>query len=315
MSRSTANAGGEKKMTLEEALRVRGDRDLPSIRAAFKEAGMPAQVRDVATILDEMIFVMGTIGCIKSLLKERLAQLEEEDEDTGSLQTTNLEIVEKVAGIIAGIMERYKPGDPLPGTGFAGMSWETGRQTPWKDEMQWFIAISTLKGNGLAREEDGRVILRKRADPESLVMALPEDIIEGIDPEILKDRGITANMTVSSVPEYRLVFEPEAILEADLENIDDLAVRLDLDPDTYAAFREAVFLKQLVAARVQEIIEERGTLTPEEVAEILKKSVVEDPDGIWTISLNLSTEFVKGVLEDLRKIGLLSKKGTGFRAV
>jgi hypothetical protein len=66
---------------------------------------------------------------------------------------------------------------------------------------------------------------------------------------------------------------------------------------------------------VQEIIEERGTLTPEEVAEILKKSVVEDPDGIWTISLNLSTEFVKGVLEDLRKIGLLSKKGTGFRAV
>jgi len=228
---------------------------------------------------------------------------------------TNLEIVEKVAGIIAGIMERYKPGDPLPGTGFAGMGWETGRQTPWKDEMQWFIAISTLKGNGLAREEDGRVILRKRADPESLVMALPEDIIEGIDPEILKDRGITANMTVSSVPEYRLVFEPEAILEADLENIDDLAVQLDLDPDTYAAFREAVFLKQLVAARVQEIIEERGTLTPEEVAEILKKSVVEDPDGIWTISLNLSVEFVKGVLEDLRKIGLLSKKGTGFRAV
>jgi hypothetical protein len=112
--------------------------------------------------------------------------------------------------------------------------------------MQWFIAISTLKGNGLAREEDDRVILQKRADPESLVMALPEDIIEGIDPEILKDRG---------------------------------------------------------------------TLTPEEVARILKESVVEDPDKVWTISLNLSTEFVKGVLDDLRKIGLLSKKGTGFRAV
>ena len=302
-------------MTLEEALRVRGDRDLPRIRGAFKEAGMPAQVRDMTTVLEQMTFVMGTIGSTRSLLKERLAQLEEEDEDAGSLQVTNLEIVEKVAGIIAGIMERYKPGDPLPWTGFAGMGGETGRQAPWKDEMQWFIAISTLKGNGLAREEDGRVILQKRADPENLVMALPEDIMEGIDPEILKDRGITANMTVSSVPEYRLLFDPGAILEANLENIDDLAVQLDLDPDTYAAFREAVFLKQLVATRVQEIIEERGTLTPEEVARILKESVVEDPDGIWTISLNLSTEFVKGVLDDLRKIGLLSKKGTGFRAV
>ena len=159
---------------------------------------------------------------------------------------TNLEIVEKVAGVIAGIMERYKPGDPLPWTGLSGIGGEARRQPPWKDEMQWFIAISTLKGNGLAREEDDRVILQKRADPESLVMALPEDIIEGIDPEILKDRG---------------------------------------------------------------------TLTPEEVARILKESVVEDPDKVWTISLNLSTEFVKGVLDDLRKIGLLSKKGTGFRAV
>ena len=233
-------------MTLEEALRIRGDRDLPRIRGAFKEAGMPAQVRDMTTVLEQMTFVMGTIGSTRSLLKEWLAQLEEEDEDAGSLQVTNLEIVEKVAGVIAGIMERYKPGDPLPWTGLSGIGGEAGRQPPWKDEMQWFIAISTLKGNGLAREEDDRVILQKRADPESLVMALPEDIIEGIDPEILKDRG---------------------------------------------------------------------TLTPEEVARILKESVVEDPNRVWTISLNLSTEFVKGVLDDLRKIGLLSKKGTGFRAV
>ena len=63
-------------MTLEEALRVRGDhRDLPRIRGAFKEAGMPAQVRDMTTVLEQMTFVMGTIGSTRSLLKERLAQL------------------------------------------------------------------------------------------------------------------------------------------------------------------------------------------------------------------------------------------------
>jgi len=302
-------------MTLEETLRIRGDRDLPRILEAFKEAGMPAQVREVTTVLEEMIVVMGTIGSIKSLLKERLANFNGEDEGTENLQRANLEIVERVAGITAGIMEQYQPGDPLPRTGFPVMGGETVQPPPWKDEMQWFIAISTLKGNGLAGEEGGRVILQKRADPDSLLMALPEDIIDGIDPEILKERGITANMTVSSVPEYRLLFDPEAVLEADLEDIDDLALQLDLDPDTHATFRETVFLKQLVATRVQEAIEDRGTLTPEEVAEILKESVIEDPDGIWTISLNLSPEFVKGVLEDLRKIGLLSKKGTEFRRV
>ncbi|MDI6867899.1 hypothetical protein [Methanoculleus sp.] len=54
-------------MTLEETLRIRGERDIPAILGAFKEARMPAQVRGVATVLEERIVVMGTIGSIKSL--------------------------------------------------------------------------------------------------------------------------------------------------------------------------------------------------------------------------------------------------------
>jgi len=302
-------------MTLEETLRIRGDRDLPRILEAFKEAGMPAQVREVTTVLEERTVVRGTIGDIKSLLKERVAQIAEEEDDAGNMQMINLEIVERVAGIIAGIMEQYQPGDTLPWTGFPGMSGGTVQPSPWKDEMQWFIAISTLKGNGLAREENGKMILQMRADPDSLVMALPEDIIEDVDTKALKDHGITANMTVSSVPEYLLLFGPAAILKGDLEEIDSLAPELDLDPGSYAAFREGVFMKQLIAARVLETIEIHGTLTPGEVVDILKDNAVKDPDGIWTILLDLSPEFMNDLLDDLRKIGLLRKKGAGFCTV
>jgi len=37
-------------------------------------------------------------------------------------------------------------------------------------------------------------------------------------------------------------------------------------------------------------------------------------DG-WEIMLDLTPEFVKGLLNDLRKIGLVRKKGAGFRSI
>ncbi|MGB4758178.1 MAG: hypothetical protein WBH15_09930, partial [Candidatus Methanoculleus thermohydrogenotrophicum] len=117
------------------------------------------------------------------------------------------------------------------------------------------------------------------------------------------------------VPEHRLEFGPEAVLGADLEGIDELIDGLEIDEDEYMMFRQDVSLKQIVTTRTLEILEERGTLTPAEVAEALGSSAVADTEEGWSIVLNLTPEFVKGLLTDLKKIGLVRKKSGGFRAV
>ena len=40
-----------------------------------------------------------------------------------------------------------------------------------------------------------------------------------------------------------------------------------------------------------------------------------DTEDGWEIVLDLTPEFVKGLITDLRKIGLVRKKGGGFRSV
>jgi hypothetical protein len=323
-------------MVLEETLIIRGPIDVPEVTRAFREAGMPARITQTVA-LEGLVSAKGTIRDVKALLKEEASRIEElteetgieEGEDTGpgGLHDPYFDVVERVAEVIAEFMERYQPGDVIPMAGIKEWMVPSAGAAPEGEPAEAvspdaessmlyrFMAFTALDENGLIETGDEGVVVQGHMEPEDVILALPGGAVEDIDPEALKEHGILTEMTVTAVPEYRLEFGPEAVLGADLEGVDELADDLEIDEDEYISFREGVSLKQVVTARTLEILEEHGTLTPAEVAEALGSSTVGDTEDGWGIVLDLTPEFVKGLLNDLRKIGLVRKKGGGFRSV
>ena len=333
-------------MVLEEILVVRGPLDVPEVARACKEAGMPARITQTVA-LESLVVAKGKIGGFKALLREQIARFEEPagesrieggaegpapgeaDEDAAlrEFRVSSLGIVERVAETIAEFMEMHRPGDVVPRADLEEWMVQPAR-VPGGEEpvesaspgverfpLHKFIAISTLDANGLIRAGDEGVVVQGHMDPEDIAITLPGSVVDDIDREILKEHGILVEMTVTPVPECRLEFGPEAILDGDLDEIDDLAGDLDIDEGDYISFREGVSLKRIVIARTLEILEERGTLTTAEVVEALGSGAFGDTEEGWSIVLDLTPEFVKGLLGDLKKIGLVRKKGGGFRAI
>ncbi|HOB17198.1 MAG TPA: hypothetical protein PKK74_00675 [Candidatus Methanoculleus thermohydrogenotrophicum] len=334
-------------MVLEEILIIRGPIDAPEVVRAFSEAGMPARITQTVA-LEGLVSAKGKIRDIKALLKEENARIEElaeefrteegieetgieeDEEETGAGRlhdNPGLNVVERIAEVIAEFMEMHKPGDVIPADGFKEWILQPVEAAPEEELAEAvppdavssvlckFLVFTSLEENDLIKIEDEGVVVLGHMDPEDIILTLPGVIVEDIHPDALKEHDIQIEMTVTAVPEHRLEFGPEAVLGADLEGIDELIDGLEIDEDEYMMFRQDVSLKQIVTTRTLEILEERGTLTPAEVAEALGSSAVADTEEGWSIVLNLTPEFVKGLLTDLKKIGLVRKKSGGFRAV
>jgi len=327
-------------MVLEEMLIIRGPIDTPEIARAFREAGMPARITQTV-VLEGLVAAKGTIGDIKALLREEVSRVErlreefmieeggeesdaEEGGDTGPgrLYDPFLVMVERIAEDIVEFMAKYQPGDLVPMDDLKEWMVPSAGAAPGEEPpdtlesaLHKVMAFSTLDENGLIKAEGEAVVVQGRMILEDIVITLPGDAVEDIDPEILKEHGVLTEMTVTPVPEYLLEFGPEAILEGDLDRIDEIAGDLEIDEEEYESFRAGVSLKRVVIGRTLEILEERGTLTPVEVAEALGSSAVESAGEGWKIVLELTPEFVKGLLNDLKKVGLVRRKGEKFRAI
>lgn len=323
-------------MVLEETLILRGPIDIPDIARAFREVDMPARITQTIN-LESLTSIRGTIGAIRTLFTEEIAKLEglagetdtEDDEDIGLRDSYvhYLGVVERVSEAATEFMERHQPGDVITDSEIKDWMTPPTVSPVERDSgaalssdsvvtaLDKFILLNALGDNDIIDVDDEFVTLREHVAPENIVLILPADAAGNVSPNVLHEYGIMLEVVITTMPEHRLEFGPEVVFSASLSEIDALAADLELDEDEYLSFREALSLKQVVASRTMEVFEDGVVLTQAEVAEILEDSALADDDENWSITLNLSPEFINEVLKDLRKIGLLRKKGSGFRAV
>ena len=337
-------------MVLEEMIIIRGPIDGPEIARAFREAGMPTRITQTVT-LDGRVAAKGTIGDIRALLKGEIARIEKlrkefladeegeefdapedeedaddwEDEyfDTGHLYDPYLDMTECIAEDIARFMEKYRPGDVISMADLKEWMAPLADVAPGEERsdalaksiLYKMTALSMLDKNGLIEIVGETVTVKGHMDPEDVIITIPGEAAEEIIPETLKEHNVTMAVTVTPVPEHLLIFGPEAIIDGDLDTIDEIIDDLGIDEEEYISFRAGVSMKRAVIARTLEILEERGTLTPEEALETLNGTPLEGTEEAYSISLELTSEFVKGLLNDLKKVGLVRKKGEKFRAI
>jgi hypothetical protein len=282
-------------------------------------------------LLKRLVSAKGAIRDIKTLLREEIARLRKlaeefrgegdtEEDEPLELYDPYLDVTERIAEAIAEFMEKFPPGDVIPKASIEEWMNPSGKPAsevpPPGDKSATFykfMVLATLGENGLIEVGDEGMVVKQYVDPEDVVLTLPGGLIEDVAPDVFAEHGIQAEVAIVAVPECRLEFGPRVILGADLDKVDEIADALDIDEDVYMSFREGISLKQIVVAKTMEILEEGRTLTPPEVAEALESSAVGSTKEGWSIALDLTPEFVSGLLNDLRKIGLVRKKGAGFR--
>jgi len=329
-------------MVLEETLVIHNPIDTSEVARAFKEAGMPTRITQTAA-LKSTASIKGMIRNIKALLEEEIAQSEalaekigiddEEDIELRAVYDSTLSIVEGIVGVMTEFMEKYPAGTFVPIDEFKGwMSPLAALPQDEEDEEEEeldedmlqqnaldpmvyrFMSFITLDENDIIDLGEEGATVKQHVDPEDVVLALPGDAMGDIGREAMREHDIAMEVLVVSVPEYRLEFAPEAVFFAEMDRIDELIDDLEIDEDEYLPFRESAYLKQFAATKIIDIIEEHGPMTPVEVVEALDSSIIGGAEGGLEIILRFSLEFVKGLLNDLKKIGLVRKKGSGFRA-
>ncbi len=328
-------------MVLDEILIVRGraDGDGPEIARTFREAGMPVRITSTS-VLEGHVALKGKINSVKALLKEEILRIEKfneefdtaegeefdtaEDEDAEPRQVYNsfLDVVEWIEEDIAEFMERYQPGDVIQAGDLKGWmapdavaAGEGERQEILESALHRVMAFTMLCENDLIETDGEKVIVKGHMNPEEIIITIPGAFAGDIDPDDLKEHEVLLEMSVVSMPEYLLEFGPEAILEGDLDKVEEIADDLEIDEEAYMSFRSGISLKRVVVGRTLEILEERGALAPAEVAEALLGGSIENIEDGYEIALALTPEFVKGLLNDLKKVGLVRKKGEKFRTI
>jgi len=311
-------------MVLEETLVVYDPDEARRIAGALRKKGIPVRIAR-KDILVQSVDVVGRIRDLKAAIEEGIAQIGEDDDARPRLKSILASLGEDEKEIAA-FLEQHPPGKAvtpaMPKKNLPELYqalWMEGADA--EEVSREFAKIlmnrrigALLERSGLIEwTKDEEAILQGHADPADLVTALSGEIIDKIGLETLRRHAVKTSMTIVSEPDYHLEFNPEAISMIDIMDLDELVDEMEIDLDAYGLFRDNVYAKRMVVSRVIDILEERGTVPAEEVFAVLQSDVFEIPGKIEEITLDLDLDFVKGLLDDMRKIGVIRRKGAGYR--
>ncbi len=310
-------------MALEETLEVYDQDDAREVAAALRKKGISVRI----TRRDALMRTIGAVGKIrdlKAVLEEGIAQIED-DEVLPWLKRSLASLGEEEEDV-ADFLQQYPSGAVVTGAlpkktlpELYQLLWEEGvDEEAVREEIAELLKVRRifllLERNDLIRmTEDGEAILHGQIEPADLVTERSGEIIEVIGPGALKKHGIKINMTIISDPIFRLEFSAKAISMVEIEDLDDLLEEMELDPDEYDGLRDSISAKRAVVLRIMDLLRARGTAPAREIFSLLQSGAFEASDGIDTITMDLDFEFVSRLLDDMRKIGMVRRKGVGYR--
>lgn len=257
----------------------------------------------------------GTISQFMNLIDLLAKKDEEENEVDEDLLHMKNDLVERKETLEKFFAE-HKEGDLLSDSTPSQMLAQlqtidaTGDDAIKKDAADKFVSslmvLATLEDNGLLEEEGENYRLKEiKAADEMTVMYAYNDF-PAVTQDDLAECGIASHVRTSSTTDYVITVGTE-ILFVNTDDIADFLDHVDVDEDEAAKFVDAVFFKQAFVGKIHELVAE-GNASEEALLEALGAPSFPLEGTNDVISFDITADYLKAVVNDLRKLGILTGK-------
>ena len=257
----------------------------------------------------------GTISQFMNLI-DLLAKKDEEenevDEDLLHMKNDLIERKETLEEFLEGHKEGDLLSDSTPSQMLAQLQTidATGDDAIKKDAADKFVSslmvLATLEDNGLLEEEGENYRLKEiKAADEMTVMYAYNDF-PAVTQDDLAECGIASHVRTSSTTDYVITVGTE-VLFVNTDEIADFLDHVDVDEEEAAKFVDAVFFKQAFVGKIHELVAE-GNASEEALLEALGAPSFPLEGTNDVISFDITADYLKAVVNDLRKLGILTGK-------
>ncbi|HJJ67371.1 MAG TPA: hypothetical protein O0W84_06610 [Methanocorpusculum sp.] len=257
----------------------------------------------------------GTISQFMNLI-DLLAKKDEEenevDEDLIHMKNDLIERKETLEEFLEGHKEGDLLSDSTPSQMLAQLQTidATGDDAIKKDAADKFVSslmvLATLEDNGLLEEEGENYRLKEiKAADEMTVMYAYNDF-PAVTQDDLAECGIASHVRTSSTTDYVITVGTE-VLFVNTDEIADFLDHVDVDEEEAAKFVDAVFFKQAFVGKIHELVAE-GNASEEALLEALGAPSFPLEGTNDVISFDITADYLKAVVNDLRKLGILTGK-------
>lgn len=303
-------------MVLEEKLSFDTREDANLFQKFLREKGCSSRIAVEHTFSGEPFFE-GSVADFMTLI----ALLEKKDAEEGEadeeLSFTKKDL-ENRRDTLNEFFASHKPGDILENStptqmmarvqSIGAESDEAFRKEAADKFVASLMILGALEDNNLLEEtEDGNsYTLTGIAKAEDLRVMYPYTDFPKISAEELKECCISSHINVVSY-EKHVVTAGQEIIFVDTDELTDYLDNADADEDDSARFIDNVFFKQAFIAKVHDLIA-NGASSEAELVKSLENPAfpLEGTDDV--ISFDVSSEYLAGVLSDLRKLEIISGK-------
>ncbi len=298
-------------MTLEEKITFYSREDASAFQKYLREKGCPSRI-SVEHNFSGTPYFEGSIASFLQLIDKINAR--EEDTDLDDLKKDLLAREKSLTEFFAS----HKAGDILSDATPSQLLAQVESIDAMGDEIQkqatekfvnLLMILGTLEDNDLLKnleEKDSYTLLGTKVAKELSVM-YPYTDFNGVTEEDLKDSGITTHIRTSSTTESILNTGAELLFASDLDDMADVLDQMDVDDDEAGRFIDAIFFKQALIAKINELVASGKQSEADLLAALDAPSFpLEETNDV--ISFDISPEYLSGVISDLKKQGVLSGK-------
>lgn len=301
-------------MTLEEKITFYSHEDAVEFQKFLREKECGSRIVVEHSFSGEPYFE-GTISQFMNLI-DLLAKKDEEenevDEDLLHMKNDLIERKETLEEFLEGHKEGDLLSDSTPSQMLAQLQTidATGDDAIKKDAADKFVSslmvLATLEDNGLLEEEGENYRLKEiKAADEMTVMYAYNDF-PAVTQDDLAECGIASHVRTSSTTDYVITVGTE-VLFVNTDEIADFLDHVDVDEEEAAKFVDAVFFKQAFVGKIHELVAE-GNASEEALLEALGAPSFPLEGTNDVISFDITADYLKAVVNDLRKLGILSGK-------
>jgi hypothetical protein len=175
--------------------------------------------------------------------------------------------------------------------------------------------LQIMENNSVVETRPEGISLIKKIDPNDLTIERRAWEPDEIDHETLKKYDVVLNHLFYFETATRVVIDPRIHFTADPEEVEKILDDLEADEDSAQNLIADLYIKNLAIESLLAAIETSGKISLPDLVQKMESVIPKTKDDMERVVLNSSPAFITGIVNDLRKIGVIEGNDRKIRVV